>query len=103
MRCVLRALRDGTPGQYHYTLDVLPMPGLTSDGTKLNVLPNGNVVESVQKFRDFKPTEYTHRYVTRKPKAFFDDCLQQPPGPKLVECVTTWSANTASGCPVCPL
>jgi hypothetical protein len=69
---------------------------------KLNVLPNGNVVESVQKLRDLAPTQYAHRYLTRKPKAFFDDCLQLPPGPGLVACVTTWSADSASGCPVCP-
>lgn len=101
-RCVLQGLRDGTPGRYSFVLDTPSMPGFLVDFHSVNVLPNGNAVESVNPFRDLSPTSVSHAYVTRKPAAFFDGCLALPPGPELFACFRTWSAGAASGCAVCP-
>lgn len=102
VRCVLRNLRDGTSGQYSFVLDAPSMPGFLVDYHTLNVLPNDNVVRSVNPFRDMSPTTVSHAYMTRKPAAFFDACLALEPGPELFACLTTWSDALASGCPVCP-
>jgi hypothetical protein len=102
VQCLLRGLRDGTPGLYAFVLDAPSMPGFLVDFHRLNVLPHGSVARSVDPFRDLSPTTVSYAYLTRKPAAFFDACLALPLGPELFACLTTWSAGGASGCPICP-
>jgi hypothetical protein len=102
VRCVLRGLRDGTPGKYAFVLDTPSMPGFLVDFHTIDVLSSGNAVRTVNPFRDLSPTTISRAHLTRQPAAFFDACLALPLSAELFVCLTTWSAGGASGCPICP-
>jgi hypothetical protein len=100
-RCVLRALRDGKPGEYEVEVERAAMPGYWVDRHTLNVLPDGTVVHSLSETHDSSGYVRT-THVVRKPTPFFEACLSLPFGPDLYTCLTDFAAGSASGCPVCP-
>jgi hypothetical protein len=99
VRCVLRHLRDGTPGLHEYSLQQAGVPW--ADITLLNVIPNGTVVATYIQQNDLLTRERSAHRV-RQPAAYFDACLTLPLGQDLVRCLQGALGDPANGCPVCP-
>lgn len=103
-RCLLRALRDRTPGYFWFVTEHSPGLGLQLiAGTRrgYHVLPDGTAISSYDRWYDLM-SEKSWRHVMPKPAAFFDACLGLPFGSELYECLVQWTdPDVPSTCPVC--
>jgi hypothetical protein len=106
VRCVLRALRDGSPGAYTLITEYDEQTGLTwlaQTEYRFHVLEDGTVVRSYANTYDLL-LRYSWSHLQPKPDEFFDACLSEPFGPALYEClVASYEQGAPSTCPICPI
>jgi len=104
VRCLLRALRDRTPGYLWFVTEYAPGLGIDVIGETrygYHVLADGTAISAYDRWYDLMSMQ-SWSHVTPKPAEFFDACLELSFGHELFNCLTQWTAvGTPSTCPLC--